>query len=179
MPCPVATGRHRGFTLLEVLVVVLIIGVIINFAVLSVGDRVQADTLDNESRRLARLMTLAQEEAELQGLLIGFRHTARDIQWLALGGDGQWQPYTESGPLRNRPLTEPVTLALRVEGRVMPPAAETLKPDAPLEPQGLFLSSGEATPMVIDLRVPGLDMGYRIEVDALGRVLRSRVDEPA
>ena len=174
---PTPGRRARGFTLLEVLVVVLIIGVIINFAVLSVGDRVQADTLDNESRRLARLMSLAQEEAELLGVLIGFRHTEQAIQWVMLVGDGRWQPYAEPGPLRGRAVPEPVMLQLRVEGRVMPPAQDEVKPDASLEPQGLFLSSGEATPMVLDLSVPGLDMVYRIEVDALGRVTRQRVDD--
>ncbi|ULQ46250.1 type II secretion system minor pseudopilin GspH [Flagellatimonas centrodinii] len=170
-------ASQRGFTLLEILVVVLIIGVIINFAVLSVGDRAQGDTLDNESRRLERLMVLAQEEAELQGLLIGFRHTDRAIQWVMLSGDGRWMPYVESGPLRSRPITEPVEMTLRVEGRVMPPAQSDLKPDASMDPQGLFLSSGEATPMVIDLSVPGLDAVYRIEVDALGRVQRRRADD--
>lgn len=168
-------SRSRGFTLLEVMVVVLIIGILINFAVLSVGDRSLADTLDNESRRVERLLVLAQEEAELQGLLVGLRLTEDQLQWVGLGGDNRWMPYAESGALRSRPLTPPVAIALSIEGRRVPPAQTLEDAEVSMEPQGLFLSSGEATPMVLDLSAPPLDTIYRIEVDALGRVQRQQI----
>lgn len=179
MPRPDPNGlrhRSRGFTLLEIMVVVLIIGILINFAVLSVGDRALADTLDNESRRVERLLVLAQEEAELQGLLIGLRVTEDQLQWVGLGGgEDRWVPYAETGALRIRPLTPPVEIALSIEGRRVPPAQTLEDPKASMEPQGLFLSSGEATPMVLDLTAPPLDTIYRIEVDALGRVQRQQI----
>lgn len=171
--------RQRGFTLLEIIVVVLIVGVLIQFAVLSIGDRALADRLDNEARRLERLLVLAQEEAELQGQLIGLRITEDQLQWVGLFGDGRWQPYAESGPFRIRTLEPPIRIALAVEGRAVPPAQTLEDPRASMEPQGLFLSNGEATPMVLDLTAEPLRLAYRVEVDALGRVRRSRLEEEA
>lgn len=182
MTRPDLRGRRqysRGFTLLEIMVVVLIIGILINFAVLSVGDRALADTLDDESRRVERLLVLAQEEAELQGLIIGLRITEDQLQWVGLTGNNRWMPYAESGALRIRPLTPPVELALNVEGRQVPPAQTLEDPEASMEPQALFLSSGEVTPLVLDVTAPPLDTIYRIEVDALGRVQRQQLRDDA
>lgn len=168
--------RHaQGFTLLEIMVVVVVIGVIITFALFSVGNRNVADRLDNEAQRLHRLLQLAQEEAELQGLFIGFRPTDTQWQWVAIGGDGRWMTYAERGALRTRTITEPIEMRLRIEGRVMPPAAHLEDPEASMEPLGLFLSSGEVTPMVIDLFAGDVDLAYRIEVDVLGRVRRQQI----
>ena len=60
---------NRGFTLLELAVVILIIGVLATFAMLSVGNRVQEDRLENEARRMKALVQLAGEEAEALSLI--------------------------------------------------------------------------------------------------------------
>lgn len=180
MLAPRSAARPRGsqgFTLLEIMVVVLIAGILVSFAVLSIGDRALADTLDNESRRMERLLVLAQEEAELQGLMLGLRLTEDQIQWVAAASEGRWIPYAESGPFRARPITPPVRVALQVEGREVPPAQTLVDPTASMEPQALFLTSGEATPMVLDLSAQPLKARYRIAVDPLGRVSRSRIDQ--
>ena len=41
---------------------------------------------------------------------------------------------------------------------------------AKMTPQVMVLSSGEMTPFLLQLTAPGLDVGYRLEADALGRV---------
>lgn len=174
-------GRHRpgrrarGFTLLEIMVVVLIIGVMITFAMFSISGRNVADRLDNEAQKLHRMLALAQEEAELQGLFIGFRPTETQWQWVAIGGDGRWVPYAENGVFRPQAIPQPIEIRLRIEGRAMPPAAQLEDPTASMEPLGLFLSSGEVTPMVIDLFAGDLDLAYRVEVDVLGRIKRAQI----
>ena len=57
--------RHpaAGFTLLELMVVLVLIGIILTFAVLSLrGDKL-AEEMERESRRLATLVSLANDEA--------------------------------------------------------------------------------------------------------------------
>jgi general secretion pathway protein H len=168
--------------LVEVLVVVLIIGIMLTFATLSVGDRAAADTLDTEARRIEQLFRLAQEESELKGYEIGFIHTSDDYQFLAINSEGRWTPVAE-GPLRPRALPQLLSLRLRVDGRPVPPAQQTVARDAerddapPPEPQVLILSSGEFTAFTLDVEATGLPGGYRLSGTLLGRLELQRYDE--
>ena len=63
-----ANKQHSGFTLLEIMVVVLIIGVILAMISLTVSPNPRTKLRD-EATRLATVMQTAQEEAILQGKL--------------------------------------------------------------------------------------------------------------
>jgi len=110
----------RGFTLIEVLVVVVIVGILVTFATLSIGNRALGDRLETEARRLQQLFAMAAEDAEMHGTEIGFVYTERGYAFVAVSPRGRWAPITE-GALRPREVQEPITLALRVEGRPVPP----------------------------------------------------------
>ncbi len=170
------------------MVVILIIGVMVTFASLSIGSRVNEDKLENEARRAEQVLKLASEEAEAKGLEIGLRFTSGGYRLLTLDSNRQWQDYELGGPLRRRVFAAPFGLELRVEGKpvVLPPelSAEEereLALSAELKgqrendaqrivPQVLLLSSGEITPFALQMTAPGLTAGYRIEADALGRL---------
>lgn len=140
-----------GFTLLEVLVVVMIIGVLAGIAVLAIGLRPQGDRLELEARRLAALLELGAEEAQLRGIELGFARTQDGYQFLATVPDaGVWQVYEDSGPFRPRRFQVPLEAVLRVEQRLVPPP----DPQAEPEPEVLLLSSGEITPFELALRDP-------------------------
>lgn len=182
----VQRGRRRtaGFTLVEIMVVVVIIGVMLTFATLSIGNNAVVEKLDTESERLEQLFRLAQEEAELKGYQLGFRYTDQRYQFLAISPENKWVPVAD-GPLRERLIPAPLELALRVEDRAVPPAQELPPTDsemgaknAPeLTPQVLILSSGELTAFTLDIRAAGLDESYRIGGTLLGKVTRARRDE--
>lgn len=166
--------RQAGFTLIEILVVVLIIGVLVTFATLSIGDRALVDKLDSEVQRLEQLFRLAQEEAELKGVELGFRHTDERYQFLAIGPEGSWVPIGD-GPLRERAIPAPLSLSLRVEGRAVPPAQE-VQENQLVEPQVLILSSGELNEFSLEISAAGLSVHYRIDGNLLGRIERRRVE---
>lgn len=186
-------SRHTGgFTLLEIMVVILIMGVMVTFASLSIGSRINEDKLENEARRAEAIIRLASEEAEAKGVEIGLRFSEGGYRLLTLNAQRHWEDYELGGPLRRRSFADPFSLELRVEGRpiVLPPElspeqelalAESakLKSDKDNEaqritPQVLLLSSGEITPFALLLTAPGVDAGYRIEADAFGRIQLQR-----
>jgi general secretion pathway protein H len=104
--------RGRGFTLLEVLVVVFIIGVVATLALLSVDNSAGDDRLQREARRLNALLGIAGEEAVLFGVELGFEVTRDGYRFMRLDDDG-WTPITASDhPLRPRTLDETLTLVL-------------------------------------------------------------------
>lgn len=155
------------------LVVVVIISILVGFSVLSIGSRSLDDKLDLEAQRLEKLIALAAEEAERQGIELGFYVNNGYYEFLTLSPEGAWAPFSDTGPLRERPLPEPLRLQLTVEGR---PVATESKDSEILTPQVLLLSSGEASPFVMDVTAPGLKSFYRLEGDLLGRFKFERLE---
>ncbi|MDX1594533.1 MAG: type II secretion system minor pseudopilin GspH [Gammaproteobacteria bacterium] len=137
----------RGFSLLELLVVVLLIGIILTMATLAVGPALGRHDGAEEARRLAALLQLAREQAVLRGVEHGLEVTRDGYRLLALG-ERRWEPL-EGSPWRPRTLPEGMRLHLVVDGAALP-----LPASPPGEPQLLLLSSGEMSPFEIELEGP-------------------------
>lgn len=170
-----AAKRWNGFTLLEVLVVLLIVGIVASFAVLAVGNRSLDDRLTLEARRLNQLIHLASDTAVIQSTQVGLIVNAHDYRFVALR-DGKWVPFPAPGPLRPRKLPEPLTAVLHTDGLNMPEASrKALGGEDNPPPQVLILSSGEMTPFRLEVDAAGADAYYRIDADLLGHVKMTRV----
>lgn len=162
---PAPRDAQRGFTLLELIVVIVIIGVLATAVTLSLGNRSLSDTLDAETRRIEKLIELASDDALFRQRELGFWSDGERYGFLVLT-DGLWQPYRDSEPLRERRFEPPVEGRLYVEGQPVPPP-DPLAPQPPV----LLLSSGEVTPFVLRLGVPGdRTLDRELRIDALGRV---------
>ncbi len=159
------TAPQAGFTLIEIIVVVLIIGVIVSFAVLSVADRAQDDRLDNEARRLTELLRLASDEAVLLGVELGLRSDGRSYEFVMIGEEGTWTLYETTGPLRRRALPDGMDLKVETEEFSAPATEEN-----DLVPSVLFLSSGELSPFSILVSATGATKVYEIKGDLTGKL---------
>jgi general secretion pathway protein H len=84
---PYASGRQRGFTLLEMLVVLVIAGLLVSLASLSLSRNPRTD-LNEEAQRLALLFESAGDEAQVR---------ARPIAWMPLENGFRFDIHTEDG----------------------------------------------------------------------------------
>src|SRR5690606_2958963 len=171
-----AEGRRSGgFTLLELLVVVTIIGLLAGAVLISTGT-VRADReLEREARRLASLIELAREESIMQSrehailfVPTGYRFYVFDYQ------TGRWTEPPGDALLGAREFDNAIELQeLLVEDRslvVDPPSRPSGDDDddddgddAP-QPQVMILSSGEMTPIEATFLQESIDA--RITVSA-------------
>jgi general secretion pathway protein H len=170
------SATHRrfvaGFTLLEIMVVLVLIGIITSFAVLSIGGG-PGERLANEAQRLAALVELHQQEAILNGEPRGVRFNRAGYAILSLGEDGQWHPPAATDALIRYQLPVDILLELWIESR----PAELVTAGQP--PQVLLQTSGEATEFAVILSLTGEGQPdaprYRVTGDPLGRLTMNAV----
>lgn len=109
------SSRQRGFTLIELLVVVVVAGVILSMVSLTGGGNAER-ALRYEAERVAALMSLAREEAQVLGTPIRFEADAQRYRFL-VRQDREWRPSPDPD-LRERLWEQPTRVRLeRADGR--------------------------------------------------------------
>jgi general secretion pathway protein H len=126
-------SRSNGFTLIEIMVVVVIIGLISAGVLLSVNLTGKDHDLEKESDRLLTLVNYAREEAELQTREIGIIFHNDGYQFVAYDARrGLWREVYEDDVLRLRKLPDGLDVKLIVDARpvVLTPTSD-IKPTDP------------------------------------------------
>lgn len=156
---PAGRVPPAGFTLIELMVVVVIIGVVIAGTLLSLGSTGRDSQLEQERDRLAALIEYVRERAALQTVEYGLRCENggyRFVMYDARAAAWRDDPLDET--LRPRTLPAGLEIALSVEDRaiVLPARADSkLKAPVDLTPQVMLFSSGELTSFKLQLARAG------------------------
>ncbi len=199
MPIRDARGlRSGGFTLIEILVVIVIIGIVIAGAVLSMSFTGPERELRTEGDRLADLMNYAQEQGELQTRELGLYCTDHSYRFLAFDARRQlWVAINDDDALKPRTLPDAIRLQLQIEGREVVlasvadeqqkaaahggaqdsspasapggAAAGALTP-ADLQPHVMIFSNGDLTSFRVTLARDGSDATVAVQPDRQGRI---------
>jgi len=175
---PAQQLQQDGFTLLELLVVVVIVAILFTYTTLAIRSSSPEDLIKEEANRLERLTQLALEEAILRGEEYGIEVHLDGYRFLHFT-ENQWQPLSQDKILRERKLPLDMELEMHLEeteiviGLATEPMSDnevdleaTSKPkeskkEAEIKPHIYLLSSGEITPD-FDIRfyIPGVKASY-------------------
>jgi general secretion pathway protein H len=184
-PRPAALpGSTAGFTLLELLVVVFIIGIMAAMFTLSVGVAGGTDReLRRESERLETLLALALEDATFQSHELGLRLYPRRYEFSIYERGDPFDPADDTWvPIANdvfapRELPMAFAFELVIEGRAV--NLERSKKDVAkrYEPQLFIFSSGDfSDAFEIGVRSVEEDRGYTLAVTIEGTTTLTRDD---
>lgn len=174
--------RASGFTLIEILVVLVIVATIVSMALLSVGLVTDDRELRTERTRLVSLIESVQDEAVMQGREFGvefMRSGYRFVEFDAL--TGQWAAIPGDELYRQRELPEGMEFDLYVDDKRVV-LQETPRDFGKPGEQGMNLTvnrytphlyvfaSGETTAYELWLRRPAADQALVMRGDVLGAI---------
>jgi general secretion pathway protein H len=169
---------QNGFTLLELLVVVVIVAILFTYTTLAIRSDSAEDIIKHEAQRMERLVQLALEESILRGeeygieiFIDGYRFLRFDLT------ENLWQPLSDDKLLHERelPLDMQLEMSLEETEIVIDLASDPMKEqeldinagsdedkkEEEAKPQIFLLSSGEITPE-FDIRfyILGVEASY-------------------
>ena len=149
-------GRSRGFSLIEILVVIVIVGIVMSIAILSITLAGGDSQLREEAQRMVSLVEVAQDESLLQGREFGLEFMQGAYRFVEFDPlTRQWTEIVGDDTLRLRQLPEELELELFIEDRRVvlksDPARMRMEEDArpgveQYAPHVLIYSSGDMSP---------------------------------
>ncbi len=125
----------RGFTLIELMVSLLIIGIVLTLTMLSLPGDQGRDRQRTEVHRLLALLQLARDEAILQAKTVGFAITDDGYGFYSHDGE-DWRYLEDDAVLRPRQLPTDIGLHLTIEGEDYPDHESNEIPELLLWPTG-------------------------------------------
>ncbi len=186
--------RERGFTMIEVLAVLVIIGVVTVLAIISVRALGGRDDQGQAATRLAGLVQLASENARMENIQYGLVVKPHQYQFVRLSGNN-WSAITNDPTFKARELPDGLELSVSVQNAIHVPLPATTEgkgaasaaaaasasggdtSDAAdsgnakaLHPQIAILSTGEMTPFTMRLTNPQNNKVYVLHGDNNGQI---------
>lgn len=102
-----------GFTLIEILIVIVITSITLTFALISFGDFGQSKKVKFAAQRMVNLLKLAQEQAILEPVTLGVSVNDKGYRFYQYSGN-QWQARGKSRPFQARSFPKDTTVKLIV-----------------------------------------------------------------
>lgn len=136
---------NRGFTLIEILIVIVIIGITVGFALIAYGDFGESRRLLFSAEQLVNTLRLAQQQALLEsstlGLNISTNTNNSSYQILKFQNSSAWGPISNKGIFKVNYFPKHTMITLKTQ----------YKP-APGAPAIIINASGDMTPFTLTFK---------------------------
>ena len=172
--------KSQGFTLIEVLLVVLLIGIVSGIVLLAASPNDSSRLIASETNRLAEAISLAADEAVSENQQLGLMLDEKSYRFLSFDDQTrQWLP-------SDNPVFSPYELPPNISLHILKDdASKTLalttqdskKQDKEsLMPQVVLLSSGETSSVILEFSAQDGDP-QTLTLDELGSITLSTDDK--
>lgn len=168
-------NRQQGFTLIEVLLVVLLIGIVSGIVLLAASPSDSSRLVASETERLAQVLSLAADEAVNDNQQLGLMLDEKGYSFVSFDEKTrQWLP--DDNPVF-APYELPSTVSIHLlkddNSKTMLLSPQDKDKDKQvLTPQALFLSSGETSAVVLELSAQDGE-SQTVSLDDLGIITLS------
>ena len=164
--------RNSGFSLLELLIVLVVMGVMISIASLSFRS-FEVDPADKDMERLRYSVGVLVNEAIVRSepLAIGF--SGHGYAFFRMDDEGKWAVIDDDRLLKAHELDQRLEPQL-----VLDKESVTLGDEVGTEPHVFIYPTGEVTPFTYELTSKE-GSAQRVQFDAMGQVVEDKADGDA
>ena len=150
----------KGFTLIEILIVMVIISVVSGLAVLTITNN-QHKQLEESAKKLKSLIVLAEQQAMLQPTTIGIGFTETSYQFFEAKPDHTWRSMNNA-MLGSQSLPEGARFFLKIRDKASPLNGK---------PVIVITASGDITSFLVLIAKKGRAPLYQVKSDGSGKVV--------
>ena len=167
----VSGRRHRqgaaGYSLVELLIVLVVIGIMLSITALSMGN-FEADPAEKAINRLRYNVELLSNEAIIRSEMLGLGFFEDGYAFFRMDEDGNaWQLIEDDRLLKEQTFEAGVIGQAFLAGEGLVPSSR-----ASLEPQIFAMPTGEITPFEYQVYSEQSENAALLKFDALGRVIK-------
>jgi general secretion pathway protein H len=167
--------KNRGFTLIEILVVIVIISIIITSALFSMHRFMQDRRVETMAKQIAAIIPVAQQQAMLQPAILGLKITASNYEFYRFvinehNNTGNWQLITRDRILNKQILPAGLAINLTTHGQNL------LTTQKQTTPQIIFFPSGDITGFEIKLGLKDQTANYALIGQENGSVVLHKLN---
>jgi len=154
----------QGFTLLEIMIVVVTISILSSYIMLSLQDKDKGIQFKNEAKRLNHIIALAREEAILNSEILGLRFR-KNCYGFMLRKNNEWKAFNDRvfGPHEIPPGIE---FQLLISDVITPLPLDV----PPKSPQVTILPSGELSPFELNIKSTIIQSSYTLIGNEFGSI---------
>ncbi len=153
--------KPSGYTLIEILVVIVIISIVSTVALLTVGHN-QNRRMESVARQFTQMLTLAEEQAMLQPAVLGLSVTGSSFQFLTY--QTHWVPLQDKA-LASHSLPDNIVLTLMNSRQL-----EDTDDSDEVTPQIVISTNGNVTPFTLYIGKQGEAPRYVVTGEADGTI---------
>lgn len=157
--------RADGFTLLELLTIVVIVGILVSIIALNQSGADRSRHLLTEAERLMLAIEQARMETIVRNEVWAVHITRESYGFTRLNDYDEWEPITEL-PFQTVTVGPDIELQTQLMGQESTNSGTTTSRDEPV----LVLPSGELTPFQITVSLAFQDGALTVQSDGISRV---------